>query len=472
MKLSKLSIPYRAVSSSFKLAAVVLFTSTGSLQGLNFVLASVSVLIVLGLSGLYSYLYWKNFEFSFSDDSLKISHGIIRRNEREIPLSRVQNVDVKRNLVHRMLGIAIVKLETAGGKTTEASLKYIDLDQSDEIKKKIREKKHKSKEEGGERTEEEDGRELLYSIENRELLLLGATAIDERVILLLLGLLGFSASSFAPVLDEANVALLPGLFLVLSLGLGIVFVTNFVSTITRYYDFKLYREKNTLEYERGLFNRSEGTIPLEKLQKLVVEDNPLKRLIDRASLSIETAGYSQQTTAEQGPELAIPLARKKRIIQFTEEVEGLKKFELNKIPSRSLRRYFSRYIIISTVLSVVAYFVLEQFTPLLPTGLLILSGLAAYMKWIHKGYAEAEDHFIARNGFWKRESVIVPYYRTQNVIRTDRVTQRLWDLSTVTVDIAGSSLMGGDARAVDLDVKEARKLAKRLHRNFQRSLQR
>ena len=469
MKLSKLSIPYRAVSSTAKLAVLLLFSFTGSVEGVNLLIGAASVLVVLGLSTLYSYLYWKNFDFSFSEDSLKIHHGILRKNEREIPLSRVQNVDVTRNLIHRILGIAVVKLETAGGKTTEASLKYIDLEKSDEIKKTIREKKHEVSEK--EEDEKEDGRELLYSIENSELLLLGATAVDERVILLLLGLLGFSASSFAPVLDEANVALLPGLLLVGAVGLAVVFVTNFVSTITKYYDFKLYREKDSLEYERGLFNRSEGTIPLEKIQKLVVEDNPLKRAIDRTSLSIETAGRSQQTTAEEGPELAIPLARKKRIKKFTEKIGGLEEFKLQKIPSRGLRRYFSRYMIVSAVLSIAAYIALEQFNPLLPIGLIILSGLAAYMKWIHKGYAETQDHFVARNGFWKRESVIVPYYRTQNVIQSDTVTQRLWDLSTVTVDIAGSSLIGGDAKAVDLDKTEARALAKRLHRKFQDSLE-
>lgn len=468
MKLSKLSIPYRAVSSSVKLVAVLLFTFTGSINGLNLLIGSLAVTVVLGLSALYSYLYWKNFEFSFSQDTLKIHHGILRKNEREIPLSRVQNVDVTRNLVHRMLGIAVVKLETAGGKTTEASLKYIDLEKSDEIKKKIREKKHEASEK---EEEKDDGRELLYSIENSELLLLGATAIDERIILLLLGLLGFSASSFAPVLDEAEVALLPGLLLVFTVGLAVVFVTNFVSTVMRYYDFKLWREKDTLEYERGLFNRSEGTIPLGKLQKLVVEDNPLKRLIDRASLSIETAGRSQQTTAEEGPELAIPLAEKKRIKDFTEKIGGLEEFELEKIPSRALRRYFSRYMILSAVLSTAAYITLEQFSYLIPAGLVVISGLSAYMKWVNKGYAETEDHFIARNGFWKRESVIVPYYRTQNVIQTDTVTQRLWDLSTVTIDIAGSSLIGGDAKAVDLDSSDARELAKHLHRKFQESLE-
>ncbi|WP_414838336.1 PH domain-containing protein [Candidatus Nanosalina sp. VS9-1] len=467
MKLSKLSIPYRAVNSAVKLAAVALFTSTGGLQQLNFLGGALVFFAVLGLSAVYSYLYWRNFEFSFSEDSVNIRHGVIRRNEREIPLSRVQNVDVNRNLIHRILGIAVVKLETAGGKTTEASFKYINLEQSEDIKKIIREKKSKASEED---EEEDDERELLYSIDKSELLLLGATSIDERVVFLLLGLTGFSATSFAPVLDEANVALVPGLSLVLFLGLIIVFATNFVSTVTRYYDYRLWREKDTLEYERGLFNRSEGSIPLGKLQKLVIEDNPLKRVIDRASLSIETAGYSQQTTSEKGPELAIPLSTRKRIIEFSEEIDNVEKFELEKIPERGLKRYFTRYMILSGIICLGLYFGAGYFSYILPVVLLIASGLAASLKWVHKGYAETENHFVARNGFWKRETVIVPYYRTQNVITTSTVSQRLWDLSTVTVDIAGSSLIGGDARAVDLDVKQARKLAGRLHSKFQNSL--
>lgn len=468
MKLSKLSIPYRAVSSSVKLAALALFTSSGGLQQLNLLIISSVFFAVLGLSSIYSYLYWRNFDFSLSEDCVNISHGVIKRNEREIPLSRVQNVDVTRNLIHRILGIAIVKLETAGGQTTEASFKYIDLEKSEEIKKIIREKKSK---EASEKTEDEGKeRELLYSINNSELLLLGATAVDEKVLLLLLGLFGFSAGSLAPVLEEANVALVPGLSLVFVLGLAVVFITNFVSTIMRYYDYRLWREKDTLEYERGLFNRSEGGIPLGKLQKLVIEDNPLKRAIDRASLNIETAGYSRQTTAEKGPELAIPIATRKSIIEFAEEIDDVEKFELENIPERSLKRYFTRYMILSGLICLGLYLGLDYFSYIIPLGLLGVSGLAASLKWMHKGYAETENHFIVRNGFWKRETVMVPYYRTQNVITTAKVSQRLWDLSTVTVDIAGSSLIGGDARAVDVDDKEARKLAERLHRKFQGSL--
>jgi len=79
----------------------------------------------------------------------------------------------------------------------------------------------------------------------------------------------------------------------------------------KYFDFRLYQVEDSLEYERGLLKRSEGSIPLEKIQKLTIEENPLKRLFGYSTLKIETAGYSAEQSVQQGAEAAIPLCEEK-----------------------------------------------------------------------------------------------------------------------------------------------------------------
>ncbi|MEA5387180.1 PH domain-containing protein [Haloarculaceae archaeon H-GB11] len=87
--------------------------------------------------------------------------------------------------------------------------------------------------------------------------------------------------------------------------------------------------------------------------------------------------------------------------------------------------------------------------------------LAARATWQNRGRALGEDHVFTRNGFWRRRTQLVPYYRVQTVIEKRSFFQRRWDLSTVVVDTAGSrSLLGDDASAVDVDADDAREFAR------------
>lgn len=466
MKLSFLTVPYMALKNSFQLFAVVYFAGANAVMQSNPLAILVSFLALTLLTGVYSYLRWKRFDYRFDETNLKITKGILKRSERDIPLKRVQNVDVKRNILNRLLGLAVVSLETAGGSTTEASLKFVDQEQAQEVKKRIRELKQEEKDTEASEKGEDDISEELYRMEDKELLLLGLTGIDQRLLFGFLGLISLSASSIAPVLEESGVGLFTGLGLVSAVGLTVVVASNFVTNFTRFYDFVLQRRNDTLEYSRGLLNRSEGSVPLRKLQRLVISDNPLKRVFDRASLSIETAGYSAK---DQELELAIPLDKREEIDSLVNELEGLKSYELESIPVRTMRRYFTRYMLISVTALSIHYFWTESFYYLSVPLIVVLSMTASLLKWRHIGYCELENHFVVRKGFWNRQEIIVPYYRTQNIIMSDTVLQRLWDLSSVTLDIAGTGFMSGDAKVVDMDKGEAWDLSKRLHEKFQES---
>jgi len=92
------------------------------------------------------------------------------------------------------------------------------------------------------------------------------------------------------------------------------------------------------------------------------------------------------------------------------------------------------------------------------------------LKWVNKGYEMQEDYFISMNGFWIRRSTVTPYYRVQNLIQTETVFQRRWNLSTLTLDTAGS-LIVDDSRATDLYVDEATVLREEVFEKFKKALE-
>jgi putative membrane protein len=267
-----------------------------------------------------------------------------------------------------------------------------------------------------------------------------------------------------------------------------------VETFVRYYDFRLIDAGDELRYERGLIQRYSGSIPIEKIQTLLVHENVLERRLGYAGLDTITAGYAVSSVTDGTPS-AIPLAGRDSVWQFARTVDG---FDFEDVsftlpPKRARRRYMGRYtVLVGTVTGVaaaldmfagasVAIFEYQFTVPVLPgldywfilLGLLALVPLAAHLKWRNRGYAVTESHVLTRNGFWNRGIQIVPYYRLQTAIHRRSLFQRRLGLSTVVVDTAGTgplSLIGGSARAVDIGTEEAQELRETIRERFGTSL--
>jgi len=483
VKLAPQSIPYRALQKVSGVVVVLFFVVNNNPEWGFAAAAAVSGAVVLLAIG-YEVAYYRRYEYELTEDTLDISSGVISRREREIPYRRIQNVDVSRSVIQRAIGVAAVDLETAGGSSTEGSIRFVSPAEATRLQREVQRRKSSGSAGSGEGTGTEaaaggetDGRpgrgagtgpgtagpaeEELFAISPSELALVGALSFDGRLI----GLLAFLSSGSVPVLSSfvpnaSAVALtataivgVGGLFLVSwALGAGIAF--------TNYYGFRLSRAGDELRYERGLFRRYSGSIPTEKVQALRLTDNPAKRALGYASLSIETAGYAPGQNGEQGSQAAVPIAATDRVYRLAREVESFGDPRFSRPPKRIRWRYAFRYTIVVGLLVAVAFGVdwyLGADLPwYAPVALLLVVPPAAHLKWKHRGYWLGEDHLLTRNGFWSRTVTVVPYYRIQNVIDTRTVFQRRWDVATVVADTAGSSsIAGNDAAAVDFATDEA-----------------
>jgi len=112
------------------------FGSTGFFLGILLSgplgLAPFWVTFALGGAGalggaVYGVARYLRFTYETAGDTLAVSSGVFNRQERAIPLGRIQNVDVSRSVFQRALGLAVVNFETAGGGSTEAVLDAVDL---------------------------------------------------------------------------------------------------------------------------------------------------------------------------------------------------------------------------------------------------------------------------------------------------------------------------------------------------------
>ncbi|WP_181684619.1 PH domain-containing protein [Halorhabdus salina] len=471
MRLDPLSIPYRIAENSVRIGgAIVLAGVAGSggsggsfLQGaLIFVgIAAVGVALVAG----WEVAYHRRFRYDLTEDTFDIHSGVLSRRDREIPYHRIQNVDLRQNVIQRVLGIAEVRLETAGGGQTEAQLQYVNRKEASRLQEEVARRKRDDSEDTESEQQPPAGAtgETLFAITPRELGILGIVSMDLRLVPLLLGALSvFGPSMITEVVPDTDQLFLIGPLV----GIGAIVATAVLSgiiSVLRYYDFQLHRRGEEYRYERGLLQRFSGSIPIEKVQTLSIRENVLARWLGYASLTIETAGYSPGQGSGARSQAAIPIADRDRVLELARSIEPIETFTFERPPKRARQRYAARYLIVVGVLIAGAYATTlhpDVSWPWYLTALLVgMVPVAAHLKWRHRGYYLGEEYVITRNGFWSQRITIVPAYRVQTVVSSRTIFQRRRRLASVVIDTAGSSsLSGDDAVAADIDDETAEAL--------------
>ena len=519
MKLAPLSVPYRALQKAGRLAITLVFVgSVGTEIGLGrtLVLAGVGGAIALALG--YEFAYYQRYQYTFTDDTFDIRSGVLSRREREIPYGRIQNVDISRNVVQRLLGLSAIDIETAGGGSTEAAIRYVTAEAATTIQNEIRNRKRGADRRGtvntastttdtvtgddnGPTAENDDSKgattaaaeggepdeELLFEISPGELALAGVLSFDLRVPGLLFAVFTGSIPFVSPVVPEPDAVATTGLDptvvlfvmgVVVLVGLVVLsWVVGAVSAVINYWGFRLTRSQTELRYERGLLQRYSGTIPFAKIQTLTITDNPLKRRAGYATLAVETAGYAPGQASQRGSEAAVPIASRDRITRLAAEIDGCEQGSFDHPPKRIRRRYLARYLLALAGIAGLLYAGSVSVAGLadlpwyLPLAGVVIAPIAAHYKWLHRGYRLGADHVVTRNGVWNRETKRVAYHRLQTVIDSRTIFQRRWRVATVIADTAGSlSLLGNDVAAVDIETDDAIALRDDLRDRLQESL--
>lgn len=74
----------------------------------------VGILIFLVLSFVWAKLTYHFYRYELTDTSFKKEHGIIYKKYVAIPYDKIQNVDIYRGILDRILGLSDLNIQTAG----------------------------------------------------------------------------------------------------------------------------------------------------------------------------------------------------------------------------------------------------------------------------------------------------------------------------------------------------------------------
>ena len=317
------------------------------------------------------------FRYRLEEDELVVRDGILTRTERHIPYARIQNIDLVQNPLHRLLKVALVRVETASGQKPEAIIRVLSLDAVEEMRAHVFE---------GRTTvdQADDGaasdvilrlpaRELakLGIVSNKGLVVVGAAVgllwqrnnwwSDEEAVL-------ESYLGTAPPWLE-GFATGPVFLVVLSL-LGVVMLAvvllrlfSIAWFLVQLHGFTLRQHEEDLRAEYGLFNKISRNIPTPRIQTLITTESPLHRWFGRRSVELRTVGGGGEDL-DIGLEGAAPKAKSQWLAPMlpTERVPELVTQVLPEVEIRNLaweplaprawRRVFNRGLFAVALLTI------------------------------------------------------------------------------------------------------------------------
>jgi uncharacterized membrane protein YdbT with pleckstrin-like domain len=85
--------------------------SAGTVGG--YAVVAVGLGLVLGFA-LHPYLVWRTAHYVFTDERVLVQEGVLSRDRRDIPLSRINDHAMRQRFAERLLGCGTLTIESAG----------------------------------------------------------------------------------------------------------------------------------------------------------------------------------------------------------------------------------------------------------------------------------------------------------------------------------------------------------------------
>jgi len=420
-------------------------------------LALAAVLFVSQMSyGLVRYL---TFQFVLTTEELITREGILNRQERRIPIDRIQDLGFESTLLRRLFGLVVVSVETASGSGKEALLDSLGRWEAERLREAllaVRSSRGTASAAAAVQLPPMADEIRLFAATTGELLLRGIT--DLRIgALLLTALAMLQFANEVPVVElrlllgkflqwlqsfppAVLVALAAGLVL-LVLGTGLIAAV--AGNLVMFHGFVLGLRGEVLQRRYGLLTTRSKALPLRRVQRVVIEQSWLRRLLGYATVRVDSAGGSmdQSNDSKGGWDVVVPLCERARAEALLPVLLPHLAWDgaiWHAVSPRVVLRLFLKGALLVSLLLAAGLPALGA-PALLATVLLPAAFAIGWLTWRNVAWAEVPGQLLLQWGWLGRYRAFVPVRKVQSVIVRAGPVERLLGLATVTVYVAGGS---------------------------------
>jgi putative membrane protein len=444
--------------------------------------------LLVPMIGVALWQQW-TYRYGFSPDGLVIHEGLIFRNVRKIDYARIENVDTERGLLHRVLNVADVRVETSTGGGAEARIRVLALDAVEDMRANVfaRGPQHADAVETSPSSFATEQEETLLALGPGEIVRFGL--IDNRGMIVVAAALGLLAQGgffenldaragplldWLPWRDFASLGLVSRVLLVVVTAIALIVGMRALSILLAFamlFDFRLTRTATDLHTRYGLLTRISRTLRQPRIQAVHQTATLLHRVFERVSLRVDLAGgpgvgtgASQQDARNRWRDLWLaPLCPRddaERLIRVALPQVSFSGLLWHTLAPRARWRIFrtlSLWWFIGA--SVPSGLLIGWWTAALLPAALPLIWLHSHLYVKHTGWALNHDFFVVKRGWLTRKLAVVRRDRIQSVRLRESPFDRRYRMTKLHVDNAGATASSHRFALSYLDRNDAERLA-------------
>jgi putative membrane protein len=271
------------------------------------------------------FVRWLVTRWKLEGATLRIETGLLRRESRQLPMTRIQAVDVVRPFLARVLGLAALRIRLAGAGAGAGGdrLAYLTVGEAAVLRAALLAGQH-----GLDPATPEPAELPLITVPAGRVI--GATLLRAAPRFAALAVVAAVAAAAAPVLFLASESTL-GL---IALGL----VTRTWQQVTGRYGFTVAASPDGIRIRRGLLSTVAETVPFRRVQAVRLEQPLLWRPFGWCRLVVDVAGVAGRDSGPKSGGLAktlLPVGYMNEAQHLVGLVFGHDMPELTKPPKRA-----------------------------------------------------------------------------------------------------------------------------------------
>lgn len=408
-----------------------------------------SLVFLLLIVAIVQFVYFK---FKIEGDQFILNKGMIFKKKTTVPIERIQSVNFKQNIVHQLINVTQVEIQTAGAKDVEVSIKAVSREVAEALKRQLQTAPEESEQVSIE--ESTDSSRLIYSLSVLELLKVSFSENHLRSFFWILALTFSFGYQLADIVEEWNFAdelirfvvvnkeeitdSLLALFLLLIVGVVISVIVSFLRVFFRHFDQKVVYKNDGIQVSEGLFTRRQDVLKIQKIQYAISVTNPVKKALGIGTIHIKQAGSGK-----------IKKMKRVELVGVKEQFQNdlTKLFFGYDVNSNSrhftpnsyyLFQMFVKSAIFAILVNLVCYFnsfSLIQFV-MINSVMFPFSVYLVLLKYKKTYFNFQEGKLVVGDGKISTVTTFIEYYKTQNIKLVQSILQKKRGVATLKLQTA------------------------------------
>lgn len=408
-------------------------------------IASGVIVGLLALIGLFAWLGWRFAKFRVADGQLEFRKGWLFREHRQVPLERVQAIEISRPLLAQLTGLSQVIVQSAGGGDSQLKLAFLSAGRAEEVRRELLvlagrrdEAPRAAREAAGPGTGDGDEfrggasgasgaggevgdtvrRDSTHDLSDtgREVLRVPNTRLFVATILhggtIFIGALALIGGAIALAVYGSTLQALTGVAIALPAIGPLVFgiAVNRVQELLKHGNFVLHDTGTAARIQHGLTDKRTTTIPLHRIQAVGMVQPLWWRPFGWWRCSVNVAGVGHDPTNDQGGETTVlPVGTLDQALEILTLLDPA-------LSEDALRR---------AALGDGA----DGGWTLVPPRAKVFD----WLSWRRNGFDVSPHFLMVRSGRWWRRVAVMPHARVQSLTLGQGPLDRRLDLTTVTL---------------------------------------